>query len=79
MSKTITLRVDDELYEKFKEHAKIENRSISNFIETATISYIKETDLVSDFEMLEILGNESLVKQIKKGSADAKQRRGRFA
>ncbi|PKL15067.1 MAG: CopG family transcriptional regulator [Spirochaetae bacterium HGW-Spirochaetae-6] len=79
MSKTITLRVDDELYEKFKEHAKIENRSISNFIETATISYIKETDLVSDFEMREIIGNESLVKQRKKGSADAKQRRGRFA
>ena len=79
MSKTITLRINDELYEKFKEHAKIENRSLSNFIETATISYIKETDLVSDFEMLEILSNESLVKQIKKGSADAKQRRGRFA
>jgi predicted CopG family antitoxin len=77
MSKTITLRIDDELYTKFKEYAKNENRSLSNFIETATINYIKESELVSDFEMLEILNNESLVNRIKNGSENAKQRRGR--
>ena len=79
MPKTITLRINDDLYKKFKEHAKNENRSLSNFIETATMKYIEETDLVDDFEMIEILNNDSLLKRMKKGSDDAKNKRGRFA
>ncbi len=79
MAKTVTLRIDDELLERFKLHAKDENRTLSNFIETATLRYIEEIDLVDDFEMQEILTNESLVKRLKKGSEDARKRRGRFA
>jgi len=78
MTKTITLRVDDKFYKKLKEHAKIENRSLSNFIETATLNYIEEIDLVDEFEMMEIIQNDKLIKRIKKGSQDAKERRGRF-
>ena len=37
MSKTVTLRIDEQLYNKLKEHAKTENRTISNFIETAAL------------------------------------------
>jgi predicted DNA-binding protein len=79
MAKTVTLRIDDELLERFKVHAKDENRTLSNFIETATLRYIEEIDLVDDFEMQEILTNESLLKRLKKGSDDARKRRGRFA
>ena len=78
MPKTVTLRIDDKLLDKFKHHAELENRSISNFIETATLRYIEETELVDEFEMSEILNNYKLLKQLKKGSEDARKKRGRF-
>ena len=78
MSKTITLRLEDDLYEKFKEHSKIENRSLSNFIETATKKYVEEIELVDEYEMNEILNNVELLESLRKGSNDIKQRRGRF-
>lgn len=78
MSKTISLRINDELYDALKEHADAENRSISNFIETATIRYIEEIDYVDSFEMDNIIKNENLVRRLKKGSLDAKNSRGRF-
>jgi len=78
MAKTVTLRIDDELLERFKSHAKDENRTLSNFIETATLRYIEENDLVDEFEMQEILTNASLLNRLKKGSEDAMARRGRF-
>ncbi|MES0490314.1 MAG: DUF6364 family protein [Leptospirales bacterium] len=78
MSKTVTLRIDESLLKRLKQHAKIENRSISNFIETATLRYVEDIEVVDEFEMSEILNNSSLVKQLKKGSQDAKNGRGRF-
>ncbi len=78
MSKTISLRVNDSLYDSLKEHADAENRSISNFIETATLRYIEEVDYVDSFEMDSIISNESLVRRLRKGSLDAKKSRGRF-
>ena len=44
MSKTITLRLKDEIYNIFLEMAKAENRSISNLIETAALNKIREED-----------------------------------
>jgi len=78
MSKTITLRIEDDLYEKLKDHAINENRSLSNFIETATIRYIEETDLTDEFETNEILEDKSLLEKLKQGSNDAINKRGRF-
>ena len=78
MPKTVTLRIDDELLQRIKRHAEMENRSISNFIETATLRYVEETELIDDFEMAEIMSNEKLVKRLKKGSRDAREKRGRF-
>ncbi|MDH5718787.1 MAG: DUF6364 family protein [Spirochaetia bacterium] len=78
MSKTVTLRIDDDILERFKEHAKMENRSVSNFIETATLRYVEDIELADEFEMNEILNNPNLLKQLKKGSDDAKHKRGRF-
>ena len=78
MSKTVTIRVDDTIYKSFKKHAESENRSLSNFIESATLTYIRETDFANDFEMAEILRNDDLIKRLKKGSSDAREKRGEF-
>jgi len=37
MSKTITLRLDEKVYKRFKGMASHDNRPISNFIETAAL------------------------------------------
>jgi len=78
MSKTVTLRIGENLYEKIKEYANNENRTLSNFIETATLKYIEEVELVEEYEMKEIATNAELLKKLKKGSKDSKQKRGRF-
>jgi len=73
MSKTITVRLDDEVYELFKKAAEGDRRSISNYIEYATLSYITNESYVSDDEMNEILSDAELVKSLEKGLADVKQ------
>jgi len=76
MAKTLTIRVDDETYRTFVSRAKTENRSVANFIENAVKSHIQEHDFVDDVEMAEILANERLVARLKKGSQQAKRRKG---
>jgi predicted transcriptional regulator len=79
MSKTITLRLDEKVYEKFKGMASNDNRPISNFIETAALRFVQEHEFVNEFEMAEIKSNTSLNRSIKSGLRDAKAKRGRFA
>ncbi len=79
MSKTVTLRLDDEIYKRFRGLAEQDNRPLSNFIETAVLRYIEEHGLVDDFEMAEIEQNAELNRSLKKGLRDAKAKRGRFA
>lgn len=76
MPKTLTIRVDDETYDAFVNRAKAENRSIANFIETAVKTHIQEHDFVDDAEMAEILANERLVERLKRGSQEARRRKG---
>lgn len=78
MSKTVTLRLDDKVYNKFKSLAEHDNRPLSNFIETATLRFVEEHEYVDEFEMVEIRNNESLNRSIKSGLHDAKAKRGRF-
>jgi predicted DNA-binding protein len=78
MSKTVTLRLDDDSYNIIKNHALADNRPLSNYIETATLKYIEEVDYVDDFEMENILNDEELIESLKKGSSDAAERKGRF-
>ncbi len=78
MSKTVTLRIERNLYEKIKEHANSENRTLSNFIETATVKYIEQIELVDKYEMEEIVNNADLLERLQKGNIDAKHKRGRF-
>jgi uncharacterized protein (DUF1778 family) len=78
MAKTVTLRLEEEVYNVFLEAAKAENRPLSNLIETAALSRIREQQFVDDAEMSEIMANENLLKRLKKGTRDAEMGKGRF-
>ena len=78
MSKTITLRLDEETYRELKEAAAAERRPLSNLIETAALSRIREQQFVDDPEMAEILENQRLVERLRAGSRDAARRQGSF-
>ena len=67
MAKTITLRVDDNIYNTLKRAADGDRRTISNYIEYATMNYILNNNIVDDTEMNEVLFFE---KDIKKGIED---------
>ena len=73
MAKTITVRLEDNIYEMFKKAADGEKRTISNYIEYATLNYTVSETVVDDTEMAEIIAFE---KDIKKGMSDIKA--GRF-
>lgn len=70
MSKTITIRLEDKIYNLFKKAADGDKRSISNFIEWAVFSYLSDEMFVSDDEMKDILRNK---KSIDAGIKEAKQ------
>lgn len=78
MSRIVTLRLADDVYRELREAATAENRPLSNLIETAAVSRIREARFVDDAEMAEILGNEKLLARLKKGSGQARRRKGRF-
>ena len=78
MSKTVTLRLKEDVYNAFIEAAKAENRSLSNLIETAAFNKIREQQFVDDAEMAEILADQKLMKRIGKGSREAHLRNGQF-
>ena len=78
MSKTVTLRLDDEVYKRFRGLAEHDNRSLSNFIETAALRFIEEHEYVDEFEMAEIKDNAALNRSLKSGVRDAKGKRGFF-
>ena len=78
VSKTVTLRLKENVYKIFVEAARAENRSISNLIETAALNKVREQQFVDDAEMAEILSDENLVVRIKQGLKEATERKGRF-
>jgi predicted CopG family antitoxin len=78
MSKTITLRLDDDTYEKFLNAAKLDNRSISNLIQTLAMRKLQEDSIMDDFEVSEILADKELLASLKRGSKQAKEKKGRF-
>ena len=67
MAKTITVRVDDSVYSIFKKAADGQKRTISNYIEYATLNYTVNESFVDDEEMTEIMKSS---KDIKKGLDD---------
>jgi hypothetical protein len=78
LTKTLTLRMNDATYEKLAEAAAADGRSIANLIQTAAVEHLREQQFADDAEMAEIEANERLVARLKKGSRDARARRGRY-
>ncbi len=54
MSKTVTLRLDDSVYQLFRSVAERKSRPLSNFIETATLKFLEDDQLMEEFEMADI-------------------------
>jgi len=75
MSKTITLRLDDKTYNLIRSAANGSRRSLSNFIEYATMAYLAEDSFVSDSEMAEILADTDLTTDLKRGREEIAEKR----
>ena len=79
MTKTITLRLNEERYLRFRQLAEEDNRPLSNFIETAVLRYIEDQGYVDEFEMTEIGENADLNESLERGLRDAEAGKGKFA
>lgn len=78
MAKTITLRLDDKVYQKIKEAAEAERRSLSNFIENMTLSHLEECAFSDIEEMAEILSNTALLERLHRGTREIKSKKGKL-
>jgi len=78
MSKTVTLRLKDDVYKMFRNLAEKENRPLSNFIETSVLRFIEQSQYADEFEMAEIQNNQELNKSLKHALKDVIAQRGRF-
>ena len=78
MSKTVTLRLNQNIYELFRTMAESDNRTLSNFIETSALRYIEEHEYVDDYEMEEIRENQQLNRSLKRALKDMKSQKGNF-
>ena len=78
MSKTVTLRLNDNIYTLFRNLAESENRPLANFIETSVLRFIEDSHFVDEFEMAEIQGNQNLNRSLKRALKDVKAQRGHF-
>jgi predicted CopG family antitoxin len=78
MSKTVTLRLSDETYQKLLAAAEVERRSLSNLIETLAMKKLEEEIFIGRIEMEDILANPVLMNRLKRGTEEARKRKGRF-
>ena len=78
MSKIVTLRLNDEIYNRFRLLAEQDYRTLSNFIETCVLRYIEESTLLDEYEMKEIKENQELNRSLIRAVQDMKDNKGRF-
>lgn len=70
--KTVTMRVDDSIYDMIKLAAEGQKRNLSNFIEFATLQYLTSSQFVENEEMIEIMNDKELVQNLMNGLDDFK-------
>lgn len=70
--KTVTMRVDDSVYDMIKLAAEGQKRNLSNFIEYATMQYLTSSQFVENEEMAEIMHDKELVENLMNGLDDFK-------
>ena len=73
MQKTVTVRVDESTYDRIKAAADSERRTISNFIEYATMSYVQNSSFVADDEMKGIVEDGDLINSLSRSLEDIKE------
>lgn len=73
MSKTVTVRLDDDVYQTIKSAAQAEKRTMSNLIEFATVSYLESSSFVSDEEMQETLEDKNLIRNLQDSLKDIEE------
>ena len=78
MPKTLTVRMSDAAYRLIADAAAAENRSVSNFIETAAMQKAAAELFVSEDEMAGIRADKDLQRRLRTGHRDRGARRGRF-
>lgn len=71
--KTVTMRVDDSVYEMIKLAAEGQRRNLSNFIEFATMQYLTSSQFADSDEMGEIMDDKELVKNLMNGLEEFKK------
>ncbi|HUI72476.1 MAG TPA: CopG family transcriptional regulator [Spirochaetia bacterium] len=76
MAKTVTIRIDDSTYRRIKSAAEAERRTISNFIEYATMAYVENSSFVDDDEMKGISEDHELLATL--GKAMEEIRKGQY-
>ena len=72
----MTLRLNENMYQRFKQLAGCYNRSISNFIENAALRFIEE--YMDDFKDDEIISNKALIGSIQMGYEDSIEGNGKL-
>jgi len=70
--KTVTMRVDDSIYDMIKLAAEGQKRNLSNFIEFATMQYLTSSQFVDTNEMNEISSDKELIENLINGLEDFK-------
>ncbi len=70
--KTVTMRVDDSVYDMIKLAAEGQKRNLSNFIEFATMQYLTSSQFIENEEMVEIMNDKELVQNLMNGLDDFK-------
>ena len=73
MAKTVTVRIDESTYKRIKSAADSERRTISNFMEYATLSYVENSTFVDNDEMKGISEDKELVATLSKAMRDIKR------
>jgi predicted transcriptional regulator len=73
MAKTVTVRIDDATYKRIKSAAESERRTISNFMEYATMSYVEQSNFVDSDEMKSISEDKELLQTLSKALDDIKR------
>lgn len=68
--KTLTLRVDDSIYQMIKSAAEGQKRNLSNFVEFATLQYLTSSQYVDNDEMSRILDDKELLANLRSGLKD---------
>jgi predicted transcriptional regulator len=73
MAKTVTVRIDDSTYKRIKSAAEAQRRTISNFMEYATMSYLESSAFVNNEEMKGISQDQELIETLSKAMGDIKR------